>query len=46
MHNDIVVIYERTDIIDLNGKISAHQTPDGITLNILQVDTEKNRIIL
>jgi SOS-response transcriptional repressor LexA len=43
---DIVVIHESTDLLNLNGKICACQTPDGITLKKLQLDEEKKRIIL
>ncbi|MCD4817572.1 MAG: helix-turn-helix domain-containing protein [Candidatus Cloacimonetes bacterium] len=45
-NGDIVVIHERHDIDNLNGKICACQTPDGITHKKLQLDSEKRRIIL
>ncbi|MCF7861581.1 helix-turn-helix domain-containing protein [Candidatus Woesearchaeota archaeon] len=43
---DIVVIHESADIHNLNGKICACQTPDGITLKKLQLDEEKKRVLL
>ncbi len=46
MHGDIVVIKESMDIPCLDGKISACQTPDGVTLKKLQFDNEKKRVIL
>ena len=45
-NGDIVVIHETQDIINLNGKICACQTSDGIILKQLQFDKEKKRIIL
>ena len=46
MHGDVVVIKESIDIPSLNGKISACQTPEGVTLKKLQFDKEKKRVIL
>lgn len=46
LHEDIVVIHERQDIVNLNGKICACQTADGITLKKVQFDSEKKRVIL
>jgi len=43
---DIVVIHESSDLLNLNGKIFACQTPDGITLKKLQLDEEKKRVLL
>jgi len=43
---DIVVIHESPDIINLDGKICACQTPDGITLKKVQFDVEKKRVLL
>ena len=45
-NGDIVVIHERQNIINFNGKICACQTSDGIILKKLQFDSEKKRIIL
>lgn len=45
-HGDVVIIHKRFDIINLNGKICACRTNDGITLKKLQFDEKKKRIIL
>ena len=45
-NGDIVVIHESQDMINLDGKICACQTPDGITLKKVQFDEEKKRVIL
>lgn len=46
MNDDIVVIHKRFDIVNLNGRICACQTPDGITLKKIQFDEVKKRVIL
>jgi len=45
-NGDFVVIHETLDMLNLNGKICACQTPDGITLKKLQLDEEKKRVLL
>jgi SOS-response transcriptional repressor LexA len=42
----IVVIHETPDMVNLDGKICACQTPDGITLKKVQFDAEKKRVLL
>ena len=43
---DIVLIHESSDLLNLNGKLCACQTSDGITLKKLQLDEEKKRVLL
>ncbi len=46
LHGDVIVIHERNDIENLNGKICACRTHEGITLKKVQFDQSKNRVIL
>ncbi len=46
MHGDVVVIKENIDVISLDSKVCACQTPEGVTLKKLQFDKEKKRVIL
>ncbi len=46
MNGDVVIIHERNDVLNLDGKICACQTPDGVTLKKLQFDGDKRRVLL